>query len=136
MSKTERFTLEEKKQIAAEYADKSIKARDIANKWALAGGMLKDIITEMGGEMRNPNACHPKGKNSKNKVCPKCHKKIELKGAKFCPYCGSDIRSEKELLIERAQRIFPLLVHLPSPEDETVRATIHDLIDYISKEDK
>lgn len=127
------FTLEQKQQILAEYADKTKKVEDIRKKWHIASKDFKNFIIEMGGQMRNPNACHPKNQKSKIKLCYNCHKKIELSGAKFCPYCGSDIRNEKEILIEQAQGIFPLLIHLPSNEADFARETISKIIEYIKK---
>ncbi len=132
MSKTERFTLEEKKQIAAEYADRTNKVIDIRTSYGINSKTLAEIITQMGGELRLPNAHHPNKTKGNIKVCKKCHKKIDLVGARFCPFCGEDIRDEKELLIEKAQGIFPLLVHLPSNEAETTRQTISDIIKFIS----
>lgn len=47
------------------------------------------------------------------KVCPKCRKSIPVKGARFCPFCASNIRSSKEVAVEKLYAIRKMVMLLP-----------------------
>jgi hypothetical protein len=72
-----------------------------------------------GAEPRLKTYGNKYGKTGNNKTennkrfCPKCKKSIDVKGAKFCCFCGSDIRSNKERLIERVEFAFADIQHMP-----------------------
>jgi predicted amidophosphoribosyltransferase len=69
-----------------------------------------------------------KGKSESARICPKCRKTIEVKGARFCCYCGSDIRSSKELLIERIEGAMPNIIHLPINMRDDMQRLFIDVI--------
>lgn len=52
-------------------------------------------------------------KTTNGKMCPKCHKKIETKGARFCPFCGTDIRSSKDIAVEKLINLRKLVLLVP-----------------------
>ena len=74
-------------------------------------------------------------RKTKIKKCPNCHRKIEVKGAKFCCFCGSDIREEKDIIIEKIQSLFGKLVLLPVDMRDEAQTIIHETIVYIKKGD-
>lgn len=127
------MTNEIKKQILDDYNNHEIKVHDIYAKYHISGNQLGAIITEMGGQYRHPNKTG--SKNKKIKICPKCHRKIEIKGAKFCCFCGSDIREEKDLIIEKLQSIYANIILLPAEIRDETQATVTAAIEYIKKGD-
>lgn len=129
-----KFTATEVKEIAKEYADRNAKVIDIRKKWGINSRDLKKILTQLDVPMRCPNACHPKGSNQKAKTCPKCRKKIQINGAKFCPFCGEDIRSEKDIILERGQGLYAMCRLLPTAEADKAHELITALLEYIRKE--
>ena len=48
------------------------------------------------------------------KACPKCRKKIEVKGARFCPFCASDIRSSREIAIDKLMQLRKIVSLIPA----------------------
>ena len=64
------------------------------------------------------------------KACPRCRKKIEVKGARFCPFCASDIRSTKEIAIEKLYAIRKTVMLLP----ENCRAEFEEATNMAIKE--
>lgn len=48
------------------------------------------------------------------KACPKCRKKIEVKGARFCPFCASDIRSSREIAIDKLMQLRKIVSLVPA----------------------
>lgn len=71
----------------------------------------------------------------KSKTCPNCRRKIEVKGAKFCCFCGSDIREEKDIVIEKLQSLCGRIVLLPADMRDETQAIINEAIAYIRKGD-
>lgn len=125
MKRVMELTEEQKTAICEQYKDKSFSVTEIAERYGIMRGEVAHIAVERGAEPRCKNKYGTKYniKQSNAKTCPKCHKSIDIKGAKFCCYCGSDIRSNAELLIERMEKVasnfmaFPVsvreeLVHL------------------------
>lgn len=127
-----KLTLEEKKEIMELYADRSNKAHDIAKAYGLDPRGLADIVIEMGGQTRRPRT--KQGARKKNKKCPKCHRVIELSGARFCPYCGNDIRTETEILIERATWLWQIVGIVGENDRDKARDIINELINHLKKE--
>lgn len=128
--KKREFSEELKKTIDADYSDTNNKVTDIMEAYSLSSYTLKRILAEQGVELRQPQ----KGvRYNKTKKCPKCRRKVELKGAKFCPYCGADIRSEKELLFEKVNKLFGMLMLLPASSRDEAQAIIREVSQYISK---
>ena len=94
------MTQEQKQALLADYNNRENKVHDIADKYGLHTSRIVDIVIEHGGTPRRPNALGKRG-GDKTKICPKCRKRIEIMGAKFCCYCGSDMRSNKEILKQK-----------------------------------
>lgn len=65
------------------------------------------------------------------KVCPKCHKSIPIKGARFCPFCASDIRSSKDIALEKVCSIRKFVMLLPdscrNEFDEALNMVVKEL---------
>lgn len=126
------ITNEQKQEILALYADKSVKAHDIITKYHISGNALTKIITEGGGELRRPRASLA----YKHKIhkCPKCGEKIDVVGARFCYNCGCDIRTERDLIIESLKKLHELTETLPCNDRDNFRDTINRAIAFIRKE--
>lgn len=128
------ITNEQKQEILALYADKSVKTHDIVAKYHLSGNALTKIITEGGGKLRRPRAALA----YKHKIhkCPKCGEKIDVVGARFCYNCGCDIRTERDLIIESLKKLRELTETLPCNDRDNFRDTINRAIAFIRKESK
>lgn len=127
------MTEQTKREICELYADKSVKAGDIAKMYKIGGGDLVRIITEQGLQPRRPSRIVKRTKDE-NKKCPQCKKRVDLKGARFCPYCGADIRSEREIVIERLESLFGLFALLPANVCDKAQQTILQTVEYLKKE--
>lgn len=128
------FTDEEKQQIMADYNNPQVKSADIRTKYRLSSKQMSDIVIEAGGAFRCPNAHHPyRSKSEGAKTCPKCRKRVDIKGAKFCPFCAADIRDEKDLALENARNLYGVIQFLPEGVRDKAEANIADVIDYIRK---
>lgn len=128
------ITNEQKQEILALYADKSVKARDIITKYHISGNALTKIIIEGGGELRRPRASL--AYRQKIHKCPKCGEKIDIVGARFCYNCGCDIRTERDLIIESLKKLHELTETLPCNDRDNFRDTINREIAFIRKESK
>lgn len=69
----------------------------------------------------------------KYKVCDKCKKHIDVKGAMFCPYCGNDIRSPRDLLIARIAGAMSITKYLPEDMRDTMQNLLIDVKNELSK---
>lgn len=69
----------------------------------------------------------------KYKVCGKCKKHIEVKGAMFCPYCGNDIRTPRDLLIARVASAMTVTKYLPEDMRDTMQKLLIDVKNELSK---
>jgi tRNA(Ile2) C34 agmatinyltransferase TiaS len=110
------LTIEQKKAIYEDYKDRSKTVEEIAKKYGIGNTAVSHIaVGEMGAEPRMPKRYGMKVKrySATARACPKCRKSIDVKGAKFCCFCGADIRTNKELLIERIENAMPDILHLP-----------------------
>jgi hypothetical protein len=130
------FTDEVKAQICAEYQDKSILSTDILKRYKLTSKQFREIIDEAGIPPRSPSAWGRKkdlnGRIIKN-VCPKCKKELANKEARFCWYCGSDVRSEKQILIERLNKLAGLCDFIPAADRDEFIKTINDAVKELKK---
>lgn len=126
-----KFSDEQVRQILIDYSDTSQSVTSIAQKYGTSPSHISHIVKSHGGELRMP-------KHSYSKVikCGKCYRKIEIKGAKFCPYCGADIRSEKDLILEKTNKLFSILGLLPESQRDPAQKIIRDICAYINKEEK
>ena len=128
------ITNEQKQEILALYADKSVKTKDIVRKYHLAGGELTQIVTEAEVELRRPRASL--AYRHKIHKCPKCGEKIDVVGARFCYNCGCDLRTERDLIIESLKKLHELTETLPCNDRDNFRDTINRAIAFIRKESK
>jgi len=129
------FTAEEKALIMQDYNNREIKAADVRKKWGLDPRQMTALIEEMGGEFRVPNNHKPRKPVKSNvKVCPHCHRKIDIAGAKFCPFCATDIRSEKDVLREKVQRLYSMTSNLPLSTKDTAQEIIGEMLAYLRKD--
>jgi len=68
------------------------------------------------------------------RTCPKCRKTVDVKGARFCCFCGADIRSNKELLIERIHNAMSVLMLLPNSHRDEIQRLFLDIKAELGKE--
>ena len=90
------------------------------------------VAVEMGAEPRRKSYGKRRGNNAA-RICPKCRKVIEVKGAKFCCFCGADIRTEKELLIERVDKAFRVIQFLPASARDEMQQLFVDITEALKK---
>ena len=114
------MTEETKREILRDYENKEISVASIADKFHVSRSAIAKIAVEMGGQPRRQNAFGKK-RGGKCKVCPKCKKTVDVKGARFCCYCGADIRNHIDILIERNERLLKISGLLPQNERDEFR---------------
>ena len=124
------MTQEQKQAILEAYQNRENTVKQIAEKYKTNRKTITQIVIEQGGEPRRPNAL---GKRGKAKKCPKCRKKIEVKGAIYCCFCGADIRSKRDLLIERIEKAFGIIKFLPDNERDNVQQLFIDTINELKE---
>jgi hypothetical protein len=116
------LTQEQKAELLKDYNDPANKLIDLAEKYRLQKGVITRIAVEQGAEPRRPQAY---GKKLKSKyvatVCPKCRKRIDVKGARFCCFCGADVRSPKEKVCEQLEQAMTLIQFLPDNRRDEMR---------------
>ena len=125
------LTIEQKKEIYEEYQDRSKTLKEIAEKYGIGTTIVSHIaVDEMGAEPRLARSYNVKRKRpvEYKRICPECHRVVEVKGAKFCCFCGTDMRSKKELLIERIEGAMPNILHLPSSMRDGMQTLFIDII--------
>lgn len=91
---------------------------------------IAQIAVEMGEKARRPKAWGKRNANNRN--CPRCGKKTEIKGARYCCFCGADIRSKRDILIEKLQNVVGFTPHLPDNMCEEAQATLLEAIKVLS----
>ena len=122
------ITEEMRKQIAEDYANRENGTVYLSKKWKMTAANILKIAEAEGVE---PRMKKKRVTTNSSKTCKKCHKAIEVKGARFCPYCGTDIRSESELLIEKLEKVIGLTVLLSDNDAEEARKIIGEAITFI-----
>ena len=125
------ITDEMKAQICAEYQNRDILTTDIRKRYHVNGRQMKEIIDEAGIPPRSPKAWGSERDVNgciKKDVCPKCKKALANKEARFCWYCGSDVRSPKQILIERLEKLTDLFDHIPITERDEYISTLNDAV--------
>ena len=70
------------------------------------------------------------------KDCPKCRKPVEAHGARFCPWCGTDVRSERQIVAEELERVLCIVCDMNVPADSKDRAcnTLRNAIRLLKEE--
>lgn len=126
------LTEEQRKALCEDYKDRQKTVAEIAAKYGIAKASVTAVAVEMGAE---PRCAASYGKprklenrNTAARVCPKCHKTIDVKGASFCCFCATDIRTSKELLIDRVKRSMPFIHHLPANMRDDMQRLLLDII--------
>jgi tRNA(Ile2) C34 agmatinyltransferase TiaS len=105
------------------------KVVDISAKYGISTSYVKKIAVSMGATPRQKSHARETG----NKVCPKCRKRIGVNGARFCPFCGTDIRSAKDILIERIDKARECLSMLPEAARDEVCKLFVDISAELNK---
>lgn len=104
------------------------KTRVIADRYGMSTSHVTYIAKRMGAEQRGES--RPRGGK---KTCPKCNKKIEVKGARFCYFCGSDIRDARDILIERVIKATELISLLPDSAKDEMQTVLKDVVEELKK---
>ncbi|MBQ9228762.1 MAG: hypothetical protein IJ168_08035 [Eubacterium sp.] len=126
------FTPEETAAIVNDYKN-NVVVRDIYSKYRLTSNQLTKILQENGVEQRMPRG-NSTNSTKRFRTCQCCKRKVEVRGARFCPSCGSDIRSEEQLLNERLNKLFTMLMALPSSQRDEAQQIIKDVAVYLNKQ--
>lgn len=104
-----KVTKQEIKEICELY-DIGEKVEVIARRYNISPTRVSSIAQNNGCVPRKPR------KNSVSSVarkCPNCRKIVDVKGAKFCPFCASDIRSSRDIAVEKLYAIRKMVMLLP-----------------------
>lgn len=125
-----KFTQEERQAIFEAYKDRNKTLENIAKEFEINRGAVVRIAVAMGAELRRPR----KNSIATGKLCPKCHKHIDIKGTLYCCFCGADIRSEKELLIDRINSVMRKTVLCPEAIRDELQRLFVDIKTELSKE--
>ena len=115
-----KITQEQRQQILQEYLEGKLTICEIAERYGISGNTVSAIAVRAGVQLRRP-----KKPQAGVKVCPKCRKKVDTIGARFCPFCGSDIRSENELLAEKLDGLLDLYQFIPAAQRDEFVQTIN-----------
>ena len=126
MARRKMFTQEQINEILRMYKE-GTSLTEIATLFGTTNSHISYIANSNG--LRRQTA-HKFSKQGGEKNCPKCHKKIDIKGARFCPFCGTDIRSTKEIAIEKLVSIRKMVMLLP----ENCRAEFEEATNMAIKE--
>ena len=88
------------------------------------------------GNRQIVNVSEPTKKTNVEKICPKCRKPVEAHGARFCPWCGSDVRSERQIVAEELERVLGVVCDMNVPADSKDRAcnTLRNAIRLLKEE--
>lgn len=121
------MTKEQRKAIKRDYENRENSLVDLQTKYQLEKSTITQIAVEEGATPRRPKAY-----KKRTIVCTKCNNVISIKGAKYCCFCGSDIRSEKDKLIEKVEYIMQFEKFLP----QNVRDDVHGVLLAVIKEIK
>lgn len=103
--------------------------------------MVEKVVKRAGLEQRRPRRKRekpeePTKKTNVEKICPKCRKPVEAHGARFCPWCGSDVRSERQIVAEELERVLGVVCDMNVPADSKDRAcnTLRNAIRLLKEE--
>ena len=126
MARRKMFTQEQINEILRMYKE-GTSLTEIATLFGTTNSHISYIANSNG--LRRQTA-HKFSKAGGMKNCPKCHKEIGIKGARFCPFCATDIRSTKEIAIEKLVSIRKMVMLLP----ENCRAEFEEATNMAIKE--
>ena len=109
MARRKMFTQEQINEILRMYKE-GTSLTEIATLFGTTNSHIS-YIANSNGLRRQPTHNFSKTKSAKR--CPKCHKEIDIKGARFCPFCASDIRSSRDIAVEKLYAIRKMVMLLP-----------------------
>lgn len=113
------------------YKDMNNNVEDIIKEYGICAHRLLEIIEKHGVQRRRSFASRkPRGDG---KRCPVCRKKIDA-DSRFCKYCGTDARSEKDILIDRIDKARSAVMLMPQTSRDELMATLAAVEAYIRKE--
>lgn len=126
------LTQEQKRALCEDYKNRENTVGEIAAKYGIGRTSVASVAVEMGAEPMcaarygQPRERKKRGKTAR--VCPKCRRTIDVKGAVFCCFCGADIRTSRELLIERVTSSMAFVQHLPANMRDDMQRLLLDII--------
>ena len=126
------FTEAQIQDILNAYRDKSVTREQICEGFGISPTTLNHILHKHNEPFRVPKRLKNSEKTAA-KTCPNCRRRIDVKGAKFCPFCGSDVRSARDLLIERVEKLTTFNSYIPSTERDNFIQTIIDAVKELRK---
>ena len=129
-----KLTKEQENEVCKLYSDPTVKIRDIASAYGISTSVVCKTAIKLGAQPRNPNKAGTHVKQKKTKICPRCKRHITVKDAIFCCFCGADIRSPKDLLIQRIAGAMSKVKFLPDGAREEVSQLFIDIKAELSKE--
>lgn len=134
--KNELYTKELEAEVVEEYRNGASYA-DICVKHNLINANV-DYLLRKAKEPRRRSFKKGVKENSQNlnKKCPKCRKKIDVFGARFCPFCGSDIRTEGEMLAERLKKLCEYALDMPEQIRDEFISALNAAIRMVNKNDR
>lgn len=118
---------QKKDAICAAYLDKTIKTKDIEKQFKITTRQLTAILGEAGIPLRRP-----KKLKDGVKQCPKCHKKVDIKGARYCCFCGADMRTERERTILTAESLYGVCEFLPVNMRDETQNKIKEIVAFLN----
>jgi hypothetical protein len=115
------------KEIRKEFGCADITIKKVAERYALPPRRCGWSVD---------TAAEPTKKTNVEKICPKCRKPVEAHGARFCPWCGSDVRSERQIVAEELERVLGVVCDMNVPADSKDRAcnTLRNAIRLLKEE--
>ena len=118
--------LEETKNAIIEAKKAGMKGSEIAAKFNVAPVTVSRICIDAGLRTitRGP-------RKTDGKRCPKCHRGPFPEEYTFCPYCTTDMRSERERVIDTLQRAKDKLRTPLDDVGSTINYAIMKAIDYL-----
>ena len=103
-----KYTDEFKREIAWAY-DRGVPLQQISEDFGIDQTLASKVAREMGCKPRRER------KKGKNKVCPKCRHKNPL-GSNFCNHCGTDIRSEEDIMVKKIEDLRECIFYIANPD--------------------
>lgn len=108
----------EKEQQIVEMYQSGVKAQQIERELSVTGYVMYGVLRDHGIELRRPKISETRQngggsrKKAKTKRCPVCKANNNPVGAKFCCMCGTDIRSDADIVSEKLDKAMKLCIQL------------------------
>ena len=116
------ITEQTRQAILEDYALGKLTCNEIAAKHGVSRQSVSNIAVRAGISLRGSKRSKTE---HKERVCAKCKKKIDVEGARFCPYCGSDVRTDNEILAEQLIHLAHLAPLLPESKRDDLVQTVN-----------